>query len=780
MKYPDASKMRYRDASKPQAGIRQVRVTGSAPATATVAPTSSARNATPAPAARARIAAAAIFAPAAAAQSGNLPPPAAAAAAAGNSPLQVPQAAMVIGEPIPVVWGRRRGNVGGVLVFPRATEARFGNGATTVTSRYHMVLGEGQIPDIQVRDVRCGECRIGSFSQNYNQRAGSWTPGNFATAQAGYTVATFPTFTGGGGRYQGLSTFEAGATFPGGSDDWRTGWNVFLRGGTIVERGRLLDSVVGPSDNVADLVLWALQRSGRAPDAMIDFPSLLAAAQFTEANGLWCNGEFANSVNLGDQLIRLLPEFLLRETKIGGRFGLRPLLPTNSDGTINTGPIEPRWVLTEAAIKPGSYQINYSDAATLRPTPLAMLWRQQHDDSDVPIVRTLTVGDPNAPGPLEQHDLSQSATTEDHAAKVGTYKFMRSTLSTHTASVVLKPGNQTGQIVEGDVVQIFLYVETNREPVSTINHYYLVESIGHDLAGDETLNLSHFPVNSSGQSLIALAVAAAVGTGTILPSQRTGSSCDLPGAASDTSVPAKSTGGTPFGVAAGGGGSGGGGGGGSSDDKPAVDPNGGEGEPTDDPPPPNTGGAKDYANNGGQVPGSGGGDESLCPNGFYGYVTGSVFSGRQLGPVDASSSQLYFTSFSLPEISPNGEPDQFGPAWRSNPYRVDWFGWAGSVVGPPTSQTRNITSLTAILPGYSDFLISFTASYTCSLPDGSAGTPVTNRRLHTVVKGDTMENLSQRYYGTPSRADDIRDANPEIMGLDNWGLHLALVLQIPT
>jgi len=226
---------------------------------------------------------------AAAAASGKLPPPANAAAAAGNSPLIVQQAAMVVGEPIPVIWGRRRGTVGGVLVFPRATEARFENDSITVTSRYHMVIGEGRLPDVMRKDVRLGECRIGTFSQNYNQRAGSWTPGNFATAQTTYTVPTFPSYTGGGGNYQGLSTFEAGASFAGGSDNWRTGWNIFLRGGMVVERGRLLDSTVDSSDNLADLVLWASQRSGRVPDAMIDLTNLAAAAQFTEANGFWCN-----------------------------------------------------------------------------------------------------------------------------------------------------------------------------------------------------------------------------------------------------------------------------------------------------------------------------------------------------------------------------------------------------------------------------------------------------------------------------------------------------------
>jgi len=561
MNYPDASKMRSsaggRDASKPTIGIPQVKVSKAAPASSgkiSISP---------------RIAQAAIPI-AAAAQSGDLPPPANVAAAAGNSPLQVPQAAMVVGEPIPVIWGRRREGVGGVLVFPRATEARFENTATTITSRYHMVLGDGRIPDIQRRDVRLGECRIGSFSQNYNQRAGSWAPGNLATAQTGYTVPTFSNYTGGGGNYLGVSTFEAGVTVPGGSNDWATGWNVFLRGGTIVERGRLLDSVVDSSDNIADLVLWALQRSSQVPDAMIDFPSFVAAARFTEANGLWCNGVFESSANLGDWLIKILPDFLLRETKVGGKFGLRPLLPTNNDGTINTGAITPDLVLTETQIKPGSYSITWSSAAASRPAPLTMLWRQQYDATDVPIVRSWPVGDPNAPGPPEQHDLSQFATTDHHAAKVGVYRFMRRVVSTHSVTVALKPGAQTGNITEGDIVQIYLQVVPDREPASVINNYYVVESIGLNLVGEETLSLSHFPVFFSRQSHIAHAVASAAGDGTILSSNRTGGSCDLAGAATDTSVPAKTTSGTPITPGVGGG----------------SDPLGSGGRWRDSPPPP--------------------------------------------------------------------------------------------------------------------------------------------------------------------------------------------------
>ena len=800
MKYPDASQMRYPDASKawdPKAR----RVLEARPAQSRAAAPSAA------PAGRASIAAAAIFAPAAAAQSGNLPPPAAAAAAAGDSPLQVPQAAMAIGDPIPVIWGRRRGNVGGVLAFPRATEARFENTSTTVTSRYHMVIGEGRIPDIQRRDVRCGECRNGTFSQNESARAGSWAPGNFATAASFSWTPT--NFTGGGGNYQGLSTFEAGATFPGGSDDWRTAWNVFLRGGTIVERGRLLDSTVDSSDNVADLALWALQRSGRVPNGMIDFPSLVAAARFAEVNGLWCNGEFSGSTNLGDWLVGILPQFLLRETKVAGRFGLRPLVPTNSDGTIKTTAITPRWVLTEAAIKPGSYQIEYTDTATSRPTPLTMLWRQQHDDTDVPIVRTLVIGDPNAPGPPEQHDLSQFATSENHAAKVGAYKFTRRTLSTHTASVVLKPGNQTGTLVEGDVVQIYLQVISSREPAGVANRFYVVESIGHNLAGEETLSLSHFPVNSSGQSLIALAVAAAAGTGTILPSNRTGSSCDLPGAASDTSVPARSTSGTPFSASSGGGGiSGGSGGGGGV--TPGFNPYGPDGAPTDSPPLPNEDGASRRANSGSQIPGKKGSD-TLCPDGFNGYVAGAVaFNRNREGGYNAHLlGQSYFSylatapasitrtghSFAFQEHDGSGA---FTNLIRAERYRVSWLGWPpyptyggiplGPELGPPSFQSQERWNVWDDTTNPGEPEITSTVSYTCNLPSGQPDTPITNQRYYTVVEGDTLGIISQKMYGTTARANDILTAN-QVYGNSllygftlsgaNWLMWPGMVLAIP-
>ena len=475
---------------------------------------------------------------------GQLPPPAKSAAAAGNSPLRVPQRAMVIGESIPVVFGRRRGTVGGVLVFPPATEARFENSSTTITSRYHMVLGEGQMGSVQVRDARNGEARIGTFSQNYNKRAGSWSPGNVTTAQS-YS-ATFPTYTGGGGNYSGITTIEAGATFPADSDEWKTGWNFFIRDGMTIERGRLVDGVVGASDNIADLVLWAWQRSSRVPLAMIDLDSMVAAAKFVEANGLWCNGLFEDSANLGDFVIRILPFFLLRETRVGGKYGLRPLLPANPDGSIITDPIEPRWLLDERIIKPDSFQRTNVEASVRRAPILNVIWRQQADETDIAVPRTLPIGTSNGTDKPEQRDLSQFCTSELHASRAGSYEYARRVLVGHTATVKLRPGSQTGRIKEGDVVQIYLRVEADGDTPWFYNYYYQVESVGADFTGEETLALTHFPVDVDGRSLLADAVVRAPTTGIILSSQRTGPSGDVIGRDTDISVPASSTGGSPI------------------------------------------------------------------------------------------------------------------------------------------------------------------------------------------------------------------------------------------
>jgi nucleoid-associated protein YgaU len=56
--------------------------------------------------------------------------------------------------------------------------------------------------------------------------------------------------------------------------------------------------------------------------------------------------------------------------------------------------------------------------------------------------------------------------------------------------------------------------------------------------------------------------------------------------------------------------------------------------------------------------------------------------------------------------------------------------------------------------------------------------PVATGHAHTVTKGDTLMNISQRYYGTRSKWRDIYAANRDVMKSEN-DLKIGMQLKIP-
>ena len=467
--------------------------------------------------------------------SGRTPPPTTNARAAANPLVDFDIEPIAIGEPIPVIFGRRINGIGGVMTRPKVSFASFSNNSTTVTTKYHCVISDGKIGPIAVKYVRRGGCREDfQFSQNYNQRAGDWEPGNTATQQTTYDVPSFPTACGGGGFYTGLSTIEFRHT----TDDiegWKRGYNVFVMNG--IQVNRILDNVYGSSNNIVDLVLWAREQTKKIPAFLNDTPSLTHAAKFIEANGLFCNGEFKDSESLLDFITKTLQYFLLRPTKVNGKFSLRPLLPTNYNGTINTGSIKPDHCFDQRTVIPGSYSESWSDAATSIPPILSMMWRQQHSEDDFPFVRSTLVGTKsqalgNIEIPPEQHDMSIYCTSEEHMAKVGAYLWYKRVLCNKTATVKLVPGSHSGRISEGDIVQIKRRYQISNGDDFERNQVWEVISIGED----ETLSLSLFPVDNQWRSLLALAVANVPLSGLILAPPEL-PSCDIPGASTNTSVP---------------------------------------------------------------------------------------------------------------------------------------------------------------------------------------------------------------------------------------------------
>jgi len=473
-------------------------------------------------------------------EAGLIRPPLADAAAEGDSQLDSPQRAAILGEPVPIVFCRRdeTAGSGGVLISPPATEARFSNDASNaVTASYHLVLSEGLIGSIQVRDIFQRSCRVGTHTQTYDRRAGSWTPGNFVTAQTGYTMPECPYYCGTVGVYSGMSTLSFTVTIPDGFDLWNRQVHAFVRNGMYVTR--LLDGVFGPSNNFADLVNWALVNCARLPASQIDLTSLQAAARFLAANSFNCDIAITQSQNLGDLLANMAPYFLLAETRSQGRRGLRPLLPVNGDGTIRTTAVS--WVatFTEDHILPDGFEITFSPPADRRPFCVQTIWRQQLTD-DVGIIRTSEVrytGEATD-GPYEQHDLSAFCTRENHAVKVGAYIRARRQFITHSARAQCRSVDFPPNLAPGDIVRVTLQRTPSDGAASTHDYLYQVDRISKSAAGDVSMDLMHFPIDSSGRSLVALAVANATGTGILLTSNRTGVSCDVNSSA-DTSVPAE-------------------------------------------------------------------------------------------------------------------------------------------------------------------------------------------------------------------------------------------------
>ena len=516
---------------------------------------------------------------------GQVGTPSTEAAALGSSRLDVEQRSIVIGEPVPIAFCRRRNGYGGILVSPGASEARFENDTDNdVTASYLLVVSEGRLPGIQVRDVFQGPCRVGTISQTYNRRAGTWEPGNAIVERAGFTKPEASYYCGSKGAYPGMTTVSFRVTIPNGFDAWKKQVHFYLRGG--MEVTRLTDGQAGPSDNFCDLVRWMMTTSGRFPAALIDTTRLTAAARFLEDNNFTCNCYITESSNYLDYLAKWAPLFLLCESNVAGKRGLRPLLPITSTNQINTGAITPVFTFTENQIFPGSLEIEYTSLAERRPFVVQAIWREQLEN-DFGIIRTAEVRltGTAADGPYESHDLSEFCTRETHAVKVAAHILARRCYTTHSIRFTARPGANSTAVTQGDIIRVRLARETSAAGSSLHDYLYQVQRITKTLSGELSYEAVHFPIDSQGRSLIALAVAAATPTGIQIGSNKTGLGCDL-NSATDTTIPEETfslpdldvDAGEPIDIGFGGGGFGGGGfggggfGGGGLEAPPSGDP----------------------------------------------------------------------------------------------------------------------------------------------------------------------------------------------------------------
>lgn len=333
-------------------------------------------------------------------------------------------------------------------------------------------------------------------------------------------------FTGTGGTYAGLSNLSFQHQVASGDETYLEQVHVFVRGGIKVTK--LTDGTVGSSDLFPDLANYLL--AANLPTDLIDLELLEESARFCDAQGLKFNGLLSAPQNLRDFINRVAGMTMLTVTQRQGKIGLRPAVPYNDQYEIYAGPTVSRLLIDESNCIENSFQVVYRPTTDRIPYVAEALWRDQ-PEGNIGVQRASTVKFADTPelAPVRQFDMSDFATAHEHAVKVAASIISRDRHVTHTATCTLQPGSYAGQLIPGDVVEVALRSDSSNdelEAASDHHYYYQVNSVSTNREGFVGLELTHWPVDENGVSLIALDVAnvdpASVGTsGTGLPQEVT-------------------------------------------------------------------------------------------------------------------------------------------------------------------------------------------------------------------------------------------------------------------
>jgi len=286
----------------------------------------------------------------------------------------------------------------------------------------------------------------------------------------------------------------------------QNGPDYFMQSHIFVEQGvqveRLLQGGTGASRYYPDLVYYLMQKSKVLREEQIDKDSLLLAARMNQQYSLFFNGILQTTTSFSEWLTRTAPYFLLTPRQVDGKHGLWPVVPLDGDYKLKRTATTPDLVITADDIVEGSYNRRYISAKDRQPICLVMVYRDQPTGSPGQTV-TVEVRYPGTAlsGPFEQHDMVEFCCRAEHAVYAARYILAKRRYVTHTCSLTL---NRAGkQAKPGDIVRIDLALDTTDGKGIDDSIFYQVESVAEGQQGLVRLELTHFPVDSSGVSLVA-------------------------------------------------------------------------------------------------------------------------------------------------------------------------------------------------------------------------------------------------------------------------------------
>jgi hypothetical protein len=266
-------------------------------------------------------------------------------------------------------------------------------------------------------------------------------------------------------------------------------------------------STAGPSNQFVDLAmhLFALIKRANPNNASISQPidtsNLQALATFSQNIKTFFNGVIDQSVNVVEYVTSMAPFFLLSFISENGRYSLQPLLPLSSNN-IDVSALTPVKTFTEADILPGSFSKVYFDQAQRRNFNVSVIFRES-SAQEIGGQRTKTVrfSATANDAPTEQFDMTDFCTNQEHAEIYAKYELSRRKHSTHTISFDVPL--LTTSLIPTQIIKVQRQrINTTGDDRTEIETYQ-VTSIEHASDGTTSILAMHFPVNSSGVSLIS-------------------------------------------------------------------------------------------------------------------------------------------------------------------------------------------------------------------------------------------------------------------------------------
>ena len=225
------------------------------------------------------------------------------------------------------------------------------------------------------------------------------------------------------------------------------------------------NGAIGASNLFTDLVYYLLtdrvagvgntlnMRHDYAP--LVNTELMATTARFLRTNGLFFDGVLGSTVNLRQFIADTAPFMLCNFAITDGKFSLVPALPYTANGAISTDPIQIKQLFTAGNILEDTFELTYLNAEERKDFQAAMRFRQERENqlsSEKNIVVRWNDGTDSSAHPLEQFDMLQYCTSQNHAELVA--RFFMSIRRRITHSIQFKTTPYGMDLAPGNYIRV--------------------------------------------------------------------------------------------------------------------------------------------------------------------------------------------------------------------------------------------------------------------------------------------------------------------------------------